>query len=187
MPFNGRLITSGKHLDLTLKRLSHQLLESHGDFSNTCLIGLQRTGVPLMGKMLEQLAILLPGVPITKGKLDVTFYRDDFRMRAKPLEAHPTDINFLLEGKRVILIDDVLYTGRTIRAAMDAMLHYGRPAQVELLVLVDRRLTRDLPIQPDYVGLTVDTVDESYVKVEWGSDGAEDKVWQFPTKTDIPS
>lgn len=177
----GKIILEGPKMQLTLARLCHQLAEQHGDFSNSCFVGIQRTGVPLMQRLIASLTstVLPEGAKVQHGKLDVTFYRDDFR-RGKNLEASPTDMPFIIEGKRVILIDDVLYTGRTIRAALDALLHYGRPEQVELLTLIDRRFTRDLPIQTDYVGMVVDTLDQSYVEVVWGETPAEDKILHWP-------
>lgn len=180
---NGKVILESGQMELTIKRLALELCERHHRFENTCLIGLQRTGVPMMGRIFDELTSIQGELNLRRGKLDVTFYRDDFR-RGKPLAAQPTEIDFVIEGKNVVLIDDVLYTGRTIRAALDALLHYGRPEKVELLTLIDRRLTRDLPIKADYVGMTVDTLDESYVKVEWGGDKLSDKVWLFPKRED---
>ncbi|MCP4120513.1 MAG: bifunctional pyr operon transcriptional regulator/uracil phosphoribosyltransferase PyrR [Bacteroidetes bacterium] len=169
----GRIILSTELLQLTLKRLCHQIIENYDDFSDTVLIGLQVGGVPLV----ERIAAYIKeetGTEIQTGKLDITFYRDDFRTREKPLEASTTDIEFMLEDKRAILVDDVLYTGRSVRAAMDAMLSFGRPKSVELLVLIDRRFNRELPIQPDYVGLDVDTIDNARVSVNWQDlDGQE--------------
>ena len=122
---------------------------------------------------------------ILYGKLDITFYRDDFRTRVQPLEASVTQMDFLIDGYQVILVDDVLYTGRTINAALTALNHYGRPDKVELLALIDRRFNRHLPIQSDYVGLTVDSVDQAYVKVEWkGEQQAEDRVLLYAHKKD---
>jgi pyrimidine operon attenuation protein/uracil phosphoribosyltransferase len=123
--------------------------------------------------------------PIEFGRLDNTFYRDDFRSANKPLSPHTTDINFLIENKNVVLIDDVMFTGRTIRAAMDALLDFGRPAKVELMVLVERRFCRQLPIQPDYVGLYVDSMEEEKVRVDWKENGGEDKIWIVPKKRTI--
>jgi len=169
----GRIILSTELLQLTLKRLCHQIIENYDDFSDTVLIGLQVGGVPLV----ERIAAYIKeetGAEIQTGKLDITFYRDDFRTREKPLEASTTDIEFMIEDKRAILVDDVLYTGRSVRAAMDAMLSFGRPKSVELLVLIDRRFNRELPIQPDYVGLDVDTIDNARVSVNWQDlDGQE--------------
>jgi pyrimidine operon attenuation protein/uracil phosphoribosyltransferase len=165
----GKIILEGPKMALTIRRLAWQLAEEHGDFSGSCLVGLQRTGVALAQRLQSELSALVPGSHVRTGKLDVTFYRDDFR-RGKPLAASPTEMPFLVEDLRVVLVDDVLYTGRTIRAGMDALLHYGRPRQVELLVLIDRRFTRHLPIQADYTGLSVDTRDDSLVQVEWNPD-----------------
>jgi len=102
--------------------------------------------------------------------LDITFFRDDFRRREEPLAANQTNINFLVEGKKVVFIDDVLYTGRSIRAGMDAINSFGRPQQIELLVLIDRRFSRELPIEPNYVGKTVDAIDTEKVLVVWSDD-----------------
>jgi pyrimidine operon attenuation protein / uracil phosphoribosyltransferase len=109
--------------------------------------------------------------------MDITFYRDDFRRREKPLQASNTKINFPIEKKKIVLIDDVLFTGRTIRAALDALLDFGRPEHVELLVLIDRRFTRDLPIQANYIGKTIDSIESEHVKVEWKEQDGADKVW----------
>ena len=115
-------------------------------------------------------------VDADSGNLDITFFRDDFGRRDTPIEAQELDMNVSVEGKRVVLIDDVLFTGRSIRSAMDALLSFGRPKQVELMVLIDRRLTRHLPIQPNYVGRTVDTILEEKVIVRWKSSESEDKI-----------
>jgi pyrimidine operon attenuation protein/uracil phosphoribosyltransferase len=119
------------------------------------------------------------GKEIQCGNLDITFYRDDFRRREKPIIPSITNIDFSIENKRVILVDDVLYTGRTIRSGLDALLTFGRPSKVELLVLIDRRFSRDLPLQPDYVGKTVDTLISERVSVEWKETEGEDKVVLF--------
>ncbi len=162
-----RVILEGKKFKLTIDRLCHQLIENHGDFSTTCLVGVQPRGVLFANHIYKKLLKILDTPAIRYGKLDVTFYRDDFRTRNKPLAANETDMHFLVDGQKVVLIDDVLYTGRTIRAALDALQHYGRPDKVELLSLVDRRFNRHLPIQPDYTGITVDALDEAYLKVDW--------------------
>lgn len=164
-----RVILDNQLMHLTLERLCHELLENYGDFQNTVLIGIQPRGVLLA----ERLSVRLNDLTdkeIPCGRLDITFHRDDFRSRGKQLQAAATDIDFIIEGKNVILVDDVLYTGRTVRAAMDAMLSFGRPAHVDLLVLIDRRFNRELPIQADFVGKTVDTIEEVEVKVQWGDD-----------------
>lgn len=165
-----------KQLNITLERLAHQLLENHADFSGAVLIGMQPRGVFLSDRIHSKLKALLPGTSIPYGKLDITFYRDDFNTSSELHVAAETDINFSIEGKKVILIDDVLYTGRTIRAGLDALLDFGRPASVELLVLIDRRFSRELPIQPDYLGMTVDSVASQKVKVLWKEQDKKDEV-----------
>ncbi len=158
-----------------IERLSHQLIENHGDFSNTILVGIQPRGVEFAERILEKLN-QISNNSIQSGNLDITFFRDDFGRRDNPIEAQELDMNVSVEGKRVVLIDDVLFTGRSIRSAMDALLSFGRPKQVELMVLIDRRLTRHLPIQPNYVGRTVDTILEERVIVKWKSSQSEDKI-----------
>ena len=158
-------ILSEHQLHITIKRLAHQLLENNTGIDNTVLIGLQPRGVFLSDRIVEQIEKELPGEKIQYGKLDITFYRDDIRKELHV--ANRTEIPFSIEGKRVILIDDVLYTGRTIRAALDALLDFGRPGKVELCVLIDRRFSRQLPIQPDYVGKSIDSIISQKVKVEW--------------------
>lgn len=154
-------------MQLTLERFSHQLLENYGDFSDTAIIGVQPRGVLLSDKLIQYLKTIVD-TPISYGRLDITFYRDDFRSKGKQLAAKETDINFSIEGKRIILVDDVLYTGRTIRAALDALLAHGRPSEVKLLTLINRRFNRELPIQPDFIGQIVDTQMGETVSVVWG-------------------
>jgi len=170
-----QVILNSKHLELTLKRLSHELIESHNDFSDTVLVGLQPRGIYVVSQLKKQLEIIL-GKEIVCGNLDITFFRDDFRRREKPLIPSITNIDFSLENKKVVLVDDVLYTGRTIRAGLDALLTFGRPSKVELLVLIDRRFRRDLPIQADYVGKMVDSLISERVSVEWKEIEGEDKI-----------
>ena len=170
-----QVILNSKHLELTLKRLSHELIESHNDFSDTVLVGLQPRGIYVVTQLKKQLEIIL-GKEIVCGNLDITFFRDDFRRREKPLIPSITNIDFSLENKKVVLVDDVLYTGRTIRAGLDALLTFGRPSKVELLVLIDRRFRRDLPIQADYVGKMVDSLISERVSVEWQEIEGEDKI-----------
>lgn len=155
-----------KHqLEITIRRLAHQVLENNQDLSGTALIGIQPRGVFLSDKILGEIKKQIQNSEILYGKLDITFYRDDIRKELH--KANHTEIPFSIEGKKVILIDDVLYTGRTIRAALDALLDFGRPAKVELCVLIDRRFSRQLPIQPDYVGKSIDSIVSQKVKVEW--------------------
>ena len=164
--------------DLIINRLCYQLIENHSDFQNTVILGLQPRGVDL-ALMIKNRLEQITNHNILLGNLDVTFFRDDFRRRNEPLNPNATKIDFIIEGKNVILIDDVLYTGRTIRAGLDAMLSYGRPQAVELLVLIDRKFRRELPIQAKYVGKSVDTYDNQKVKVILGE--KKNKVTLFTT------
>lgn len=166
-------ILTSRQLAITIKRLAHQVLENHVDLTNTVIIGLQPRGVYLSDQLVTAIQHELPGKQIEYGKLDITFYRDDIR---KELHiANRTDIPFSIENKTVILIDDVLYTGRTIRAALDALLDFGRPEKVELCVLIDRRFSRQYPIQPDYTGKSIDSIISQKVKVYWQEkDGKEE-------------
>lgn len=170
-----RLILTPRQFSITINRLCHQLIEVHNDFSETVIIGLQPRGVLMARRIRETLHGILHRNDIPLGELDVTFYRDDFRR--KDLVPNRTNIDFIIEDKNVVMIDDVLYTGRTIRAGLDAMMAFGRPRDVELLVLIDRRFSRNLPIQAKYVGRTVDTIVSEKVMVEWKENGGEDHVW----------
>ncbi len=171
-----RTLLTAKEVNITLHRLSCQLIEKHQDFSKTVIIALQPRGVPVA----ERLKTLLERRSIVKkvqlGHLDTTFFRDDFRRRNEPLKANQTKIDFLVEGKNVIFVDDVLYTGRSARAALDAINSFGRPDKVELLVLINRRFSRHLPIEPTYIGSTVDSVASEHVIVKWEESEGEDKV-----------
>ena len=164
-----------QQLAITIKRLAHQVLENHVDLADTVLIGLQPRGIFVSDQVVDEIRQLLPSGNIQYGKLDITFYRDDVR---KELHlANHTDIPFSIENRNVVLIDDVLYTGRTIRAALDALLDFGRPAKVELCVLIDRRYSRQLPIQADYIGKSIDSIISQKVKVYWEKrDGKEEVV-----------
>jgi pyrimidine operon attenuation protein/uracil phosphoribosyltransferase len=158
-------ILTEPQLAITIKRLAHQILENHLNLDNTVLIGLQPRGVYLSDQLVEEVKQQVPANKIQYGKLDITFYRDDIR---KELHVpNQTNILFSIEGRNVVLIDDVLYTGRTIRAALDALMDLGRPEKVELCVLIDRRFSRQFPIQPDYVGKSIDSIISQKVKVYW--------------------
>jgi pyrimidine operon attenuation protein/uracil phosphoribosyltransferase len=150
--------------------LAHQLIENHYPFTDTCLIGMQPRGLQVSEKIVQYIRELYPEIVLNYGKLDITFYRDD--LRGSLHVPTITDIPFSIEGKKIVLIDDVLYTGRTIRAAMDALIDFGRPAKVELMILIDRKFNRQLPIQPDYVGKSVDSIITQKVKVIWEKDAS---------------
>ncbi|MEE2700482.1 MAG: bifunctional pyr operon transcriptional regulator/uracil phosphoribosyltransferase PyrR [Bacteroidota bacterium] len=171
-----KIIINKDKFNIIVERLSHQLIEYHGDFTDAVLIGIQPRGTHLCNRIHKKLLSLLPNTNIQAGNLDITFYRDDFRRREDPIEPQAIDINFSIEGKHVILIDDVLYTGRSVRSALDALLAFGRPNSVELTVFIDRRFSRHLPIQPNYVGQKVDAIASEKVIVEWEEINGKDQV-----------
>ncbi len=184
---HGRIIMDERRLSLTLERLCHQLVEKHGEFENTCLIALQPRGVMLGERLYRRLEHITGGLHPPYGKLDFSLYRDDYRTRARPIPVQPTVLDFLvgpqsIDGRKVILIDDVLYTGRTVAAALRTLYDYGRPARVELLVLIDRRFNRELPIHCDYVGMRVDALDEAYVRVVWATAPESGRVLLYPDR-----
>jgi len=172
-----RVLLSENKINIILNRFCCQLIENHYDLSNTALIGLQPRGIFLLNKIVDLLENNYKIKKIKKGKLDTTFFRDDFRRSKKPLAASSTEIDFSIEGKSIVLIDDVLYTGRSIRSALTAIDSYGRPESIELLVLIDRRFSRHLPIQPDYIGAQVDSIDGDRVKVMWHETDLKDIVY----------
>lgn len=172
----GKIILDSKRFALTIDRLCYELIENYDSFDNICLIGIQERGAILSDKLMARLKKINKNKVPQYGKLDITFYRDDYRHREKPLSAAATEINFLVEGKKVILVDDVLYTGRTVHAAISAIQDFGRPALLELMCLVDRRFNRHLPISCDYTGITVDALDDAYVKVEWNDTEESNRV-----------
>ncbi|HET9825204.1 MAG TPA: bifunctional pyr operon transcriptional regulator/uracil phosphoribosyltransferase PyrR [Chitinophagaceae bacterium] len=170
-----KLILPAQHLAITIKRLAHQILENHIGLRDTVLIGIQPRGVYLSDQIVQEIKKQLPENEILYGKLDITFYRDDVHKELRV--PSQTNILFPLDGKNVVLIDDVLYTGRTVRAALDALMDLGRPEKVELCVLIDRRFSRQFPIQPDYVGKSIDSIVSQKVKVFWKEkDGKEEVV-----------
>lgn len=162
-----KLLYDHRKLNATINRLSYELVENHGDFKQSAIIGLQPRGIHL-ARIIRQRTEEITSANVRYGELDFTFFRDDYRSSDKPLAANPMHIPFSTEGLNIILVDDVLYTGRSIRSAMDALLGFGRPAKVELCVLIDRMFNRENPIAPDYVGKSVDTRGHGQrVKVEW--------------------
>ena len=160
-----KIILHPEQLQLTIQRLAHQLTENGLDFGATVFIGIQPRGIKFADRVVEQICLLYPAEKVRYGKLDITFYRDDVREELRL--PNQTSIDFSIDGKTVILIDDVLYTGRTIRSALDALQDFGRPAKVELCALIDRRFSRELPIQPDYIGKAIDSIGSQRVTVEW--------------------
>ena len=178
----GKQLLNTNELHVILHRLACQLIENHTDFSEAVLIGLQPRGIFLAQRLVHMLSQEYNVKGIQYGALDITFFRDDFRRGEKPLVANTTDIPFLVEDKKVVFIDDVLYTGRSIRAALTALHSFGRPTKVELLVLIDRRFSRDLPIQPDYIGKAVDAINKERVVVHWADQDGEDAVYLIEKK-----
>ncbi|MGV7104969.1 bifunctional pyr operon transcriptional regulator/uracil phosphoribosyltransferase PyrR [Flavobacterium sp. U410] len=171
-----KVLLSAKEISIILHRLVCQLIENHQDFKNTVLIGIQPRGKYLAERLVKILTEEYHIQNISLGFLDITFFRDDFRRNEKPLEANRTEIDFIVEDKKVVFIDDVLYTGRSIRAALTAIQSFGRPAEIELLTLIDRRFSRHLPIQPDYRGRQVDAINNEKVLVKWKENDGEDEV-----------
>ncbi|APG59401.1 bifunctional pyr operon transcriptional regulator/uracil phosphoribosyltransferase PyrR [Christiangramia salexigens] len=172
-----KVLLDSNELNIILHRLACQLVERHTNFENTVLVGIQPRGVFLADRIQAILNKEYGLTDIKIGRLDITFYRDDFRRSDKPLEANKTKIDFIVEDKHVVFIDDVLYTGRSIRAALTAIQSFGRPKEIELLSLIDRRFSRHLPIQPDYNGRQVDAINEEKVKVSWKEYDGEDAVY----------
>ncbi len=174
---SSKVLLNSKEIEIILHRLACQLIENHNDFSNTVLIGLQPRGIFLAQRLKEILTKTHQIKDLKLGLLDITFYRDDFRRREEPLDANSTKIDFLIENKNVVLIDDVLFSGRSIRAGLSAINDFGRPKLVELLVLIDRRYSRHLPIQPNYKGRQVDAINQERVKVYWTESHHKDAVY----------
>jgi len=172
-----KILLNEKEIHIILHRLACQLIENHNDFSNSVLIGLQPRGIFLANRLISLLKSDYKIKNIDYGQLDITFYRDDFRRRDEPLQASETNIDFIIENKKVVFIDDVLFSGRSIRAALTAIQSYGRPESIELMVLIDRRFSRNLPIQPNYKGRQVDAINSEKVKVSWKENGKKDIVY----------
>lgn len=168
-------ILNKEHINITIKRLAQQIVENRTSLSEFILIGIQPRGIYLSDRIYKEIQLLEKDTEILYGKLDITFYRDDVRNSLH--KANETDIPFSIENKTIVLIDDVLYTGRTIRAALDALLDFGRPAKVKLCVLIDRRFSREFPIQADYVGQAIDSFEDEKVLVRWKENSEQDQVY----------
>ena len=163
-----KVILNADQLKLTINRLSSEIIENHIEVLDKCVvIGMQPRGIKLSQEIHTMLEFNT-GSSIKYGLLDSTFFRDDFRRREDVIIPNKTNIEFSLEGLNVILIDDVLFTGRSVRSSLDALVSFGRPNSVELLVLIDRRFSRELPIQPKYVGKSIDVIDNEHVVVKLG-------------------
>ncbi len=172
-----KVLLNATEVNIILHRLACQLIENHNNFSNTVLIGIQPRGKYLANRLASILKEDYSISDLKLGHLDITFFRDDFRRTGKTVEANQTKIDFLVEDKNVVFIDDVLYTGRSINAALTAIQSFGRPREVELLTLIDRRFSRHLPIQPNYKGRQVDAINNEKVKVHWLENEDEDAVY----------
>jgi pyrimidine operon attenuation protein/uracil phosphoribosyltransferase len=172
-----KLLLNAKEINIILQRLACQLVENHKNFENSALIGIQPRGSFLANRLYDILKKDYGLTSLNYGKLDITFYRDDFRRGDKVLKASETDIDFIVENKHVVLIDDVLFTGRSISSALTALQSFGRPSKIELLTLIDRRFSRHLPIQPDYNGRKVDAINDEHVKVCWIENDGEDAIY----------
>ena len=176
IPMGQKVLLTSKEVNIILHRLACQLIEKHLDFTDALIIGIQPRGSFLAKRLCSILKNDYKIDNIALGYLDITFFRDDFRRTQKPLEASKTQIDFSVDNKKVIFIDDVLFTGRSIRSALTAIQSFGRPSEIELLVLIDRRFSRHLPIQPDYRGRQVDAINNENVKVNWIENDGEDSV-----------
>ena len=180
---NSTEILNSLQLSLTIRRLCFQLIENHHDFSNTVLVGLQPNGVFLVNRLKKELEKII-NKGVKTGALDITFFRDDFRRKEKPLIPSVTNIDFSLENKIVVLVDDVFFTGRTVRSGLDAIMTFGRPKSVEFLTLIERRFTQHLPIKADYIGQSIDTINEEKVSVRWKEEHGKDQILLYsPNET----
>ena len=172
-----RIILEANQTHIILQRIALQISENHGVLDNCAIIGMQPRGVKLAKKLYDILSNITKNKKIEYGELDSTFYRDDFRTGDKFLIPNSLKIDFLIENKTIILIDDVLYTGRSVRSALNSLGDFGRPLKIELVTLIDRKFNRELPIQPDYVGEEVDTRTNDIVEVKWSEKKIAPEVW----------
>ena len=172
-----KILLNSTEIHIILHRLACQLIENHNNFSDTVLIGLQPRGIFLADRLIKILQDDYGIKNINSGYLDITFYRDDFRRRDEPIEANKTSINCSVENKNIVFIDDVLYSGRSINAALSAIQSFGRPNVIELLVLIDRRFSRHLPIQPNYKGRQIDAINNEKVIVHWKEKDGKDAIY----------
>tara|TARA_B110001450_G_C17575993_1_gene462852 strand:- start:215 stop:754 length:540 start_codon:yes stop_codon:yes gene_type:complete len=172
---DSRQILNNKQIDIIITRLCNQLIENHQDFSNTVIVSLLPRGPQVANKIISKLE-KFTNTKINYGELDISFYRDDLRRNTEPIVPHKMNMDVSVDNKKVVIIDDVLYTGRSVRSAIDALMPFGRPKSIELLVLIDRRLSRHLPIQPDYVGKVIDSIDSEKVIVSINEEDKNDNI-----------
>jgi pyrimidine operon attenuation protein/uracil phosphoribosyltransferase len=167
-------LLSKKDIDRILSRMAHEIIEKNKGIENLCLVGIQRGGVHLANRLSERIKAI-EGAEVPVGSLDISLYRDDLGMRKEHPVVRKTNIPWDLTDKKIILVDDVLFTGRSIRAAMDALMDFGRPAQIQLAVLLDRG-HRELPIRADYAGKNIPTSKGENIEVQLEEEGQEDRV-----------
>jgi pyrimidine operon attenuation protein/uracil phosphoribosyltransferase len=172
-----KVLLNSNQIDIIINRLVCQLIENHTDFNDTVLIGLQPRGIYLLDKIIDVFSKKYTNKKIIHRNLDYTFFRDDFRRGDKTINPKSSNIDISIENKKIVLIDDVLYTGRSIRAAMSSIDSYGRPKSIELMVLIDRRFKRELPIEANYFGAKIDTIKGDKVSVIWGKEKDNDVVY----------
>lgn len=163
MEFKAKILDE-KAMDRSLTRLAHEIIEKNKGIEDVVLLGIKSRGIPIAERIKEKIC-MIEGKNLEVGRLDITMYRDDLSLKSYQPDVKGVDVDFEIDGKIVILVDDVIYTGRTVRAAMDAIIDYGRPSSIQLAVLVDRG-HRELPIRPDYVGKNVPTSSKEIVKVK---------------------
>ena len=171
---NEKELLNTLDIKITIERLCQELIEHHNNFDNTIIVGLQPRGTFLKNRILENIS--KKKIDVKSGNIDISFYRDDLRRREEPIIPNVMDMDLRVEGKRVVLVDDVLYTGRSVRSAIDALMTFGRPESVELLVLIDRKFSRDLPIQANYIGKRIDVLEKQKVVVEWNEISGQDRI-----------
>ena len=185
----GKIVLDAESIERTLTRIAHELIEQAEDLERLALVGIQTRGVPI-AERLRALIAERTGHTVELGVIDITFYRDDVQVRGGEAPLHPqpvvraTTLDFPLEGKTCVLVDDVLYTGRTIRAAIEALFDYGRPERVQLAVLIDRG-HRELPIRPDYVGKNLPTSHRESIQVRLAEVDGEDAVLLIPSLAEV--
>jgi pyrimidine operon attenuation protein / uracil phosphoribosyltransferase len=170
-----QLIMDSHALDLAITRITHQIIERNRDLSKLGIIGMQTRGVFLARRIAKKVSEV-EKAKLTAGVLDVTFYRDDYRKTLKKPNAKVTDIPFDINSMNVVLVDDVLFTGRSVRAALDALVDFGRPKTIQLAVIIDRG-NRELPIQPDYTGAVVKTLPNQLVRLHVQENDNDDSIW----------